>query len=224
MSKVNQVKNQIRKNGKLNDKTKAGLTIIFISVICMIVAISTGGIWLLNNDYSGNIGNNSDINSDGKYATIENVVNEDALFDSLYYSSVDMISNSVGIGTNWLSICGNITQNINGKLFYKVCDTDYKSRNDIVLYLRKKFSNELSNKLVDDHYTDYKGELYVIPYSKNRNNEYFEMDSYEVESKTDEKIEYTVISKYGEDKFITNKFVIEKVSNRWVVSNLEMTY
>ncbi|MDD6879485.1 MAG: hypothetical protein PUD59_04590 [bacterium] len=223
-----------KKNKKnvLLEKRKAGLTIIFVTVICLIVSLCGAGVWFSNINFTSNSLSDDSISGDGKYATIDNDINTDELFDSMYYVTLDTLSNSVAFGTNWLSICTDSNKTLDGKIYYKVCDSEFKTKNDVITYLRKYISNDLASKMVGEQYLDYNNELYVIPYSLDRDERYIQMDSYNIVSESNDKIVYNVKSMYSDIDCVDNcnytykinKFVIEKINSRWVVSEMEMPY
>ena len=83
-----------------------------------------------------------------------------------------------------------------------------------------------------DNFIDQDGNLYIKPVLIDKNNDYIEFVSYTVKQKTSDKIIYIVKSKYGklgcesncQYSYSTDKFILTREENKWVVSNLEMPY
>ena len=217
----------------INEKRKAGLVIIFVSVIVMIIGFFAGGIWTLTLDF-GYINNNDDINGGGFNAEIIDVndIDADNLFQSSYFNALNILSDTIAFGTTWLEVCEFGQIDVNGEVYVKTCSDKYKTTQDIVNSLKNYLSVDYIKELMGDNFIDQDGNLYIKPVLIDKNNDYIEFVSYTVKQKTSDKIIYIVKSKYGklgcesncQYSYSTDKFILTREENKWVVSNLEMPY
>ena len=234
----------VKANDELdNIKREAGLVLIFVAIICLIILLFSSGIWFSTIDFTGTISKfNGTISSTEKKAVINvDDINEEVLFESTYYDALNKLSNTIGYGSTWLDICPNSQREYNNKIYVRICSDEYKSKDDIINSLTKQFTVSFINLLMGDYYIDIdyqensyinNSKLYIYPISLEKDPNYIEMDSYEMISKTSEKIEYEVTSKYKVPfckencnyVFKTNKFVLVNVDGNWLVDNMELPY
>lgn len=215
---------------ELEAHKKAGLTIIFIAVIILIIALCSFSVLFSGIDYGSG---NTSISGESKYATVK-VPSEKAkeVFDLNYFSDLTLISQTIARGTNWLELCPNTEKEIDGEIYIKSCDKLYSSVEDV----KKSFSDIATTKYIDSlmgkDYIDYDGSLYVKSYSNNIDEKYIEMASYKVVESTSDKISYLVKSRYGDlgcstsckYEYKEHKFTLVNENNKWKVSEFDMPY
>lgn len=214
--------------------TNAGVIIIFISILILIIFIVASGIWSLKLSALPIFTNNTKIGGSGFNAEIIDTKNidTDKLFNSKYFNTLNLLSDSIAFGTTWLNVCENGQTIYNDDIYVKVCSDEFKSLKDIYDKFLPYVSNDYISELIGDNFIEKDGALYIKPVWIDKNNEYIGFDSYKVEEKTSDKIVYMVKSKYGKlnctsncnYSYNDNKFTLVREGNRWVVSNLEMPY
>lgn len=221
-------------NKKNNDlkmlKLNAGFLIILVAVVSLCITILSGGIWFLSIDYS-QIFNTKTISGNSMNAQVK-LIDHDELFDNHYYSSLELLSNTIAYGTTWLDLCAESQTFIGEKVYMQVCSDIYSSIKSIKTALSKYISNDLISFYMADYYKEYNNGLYVVPFNITKDDTYAGLKSYVVKSKTSSKIEYIVTSKYSDVDcgdsckytYKNHKFVLEKQNNNWVVTGIEMPY
>lgn len=213
----------------MDEKKKAGFIIISISSLLLIITLVSGGIWFNSIDLS--FSNNDVISGSSFNASVDNDLNHNEIFQDVYYSALDILSNRIYYGTTWLDVCPNSQKEIDGQVYVKVCSSEY----DTIQSIKKSATNYISSDLVDElmgnNYLEKDGELYILPVSFGKNKEYAGFDSYYVKSSSPKKIEFVVKSKYMPldcksncESFETHSLVLEKIGDNWVVSSIEMPY
>lgn len=216
-------------------KRNAGLTIIFISIVVLIITFYSGGIWVLNVDFIGTSSKgNNHISGGGFNAEILDVnsIDADSEFANTYFKALNLLSNSISFGTTWLEVCESGQIEIDNEIYVEVCSDKYSSKLDIVNSLKDYVSTDYISELMGDNFVDKDGRLYIKPVFVDKNNNYIEFVSYRVARKTSNQIIYMVKSKYGvldcgdscEYSYKEHKFTLVRERNKWVVSNLEMPY
>ena len=225
----------VKKKKETNLKKRAGLVIIFISLIALIITFYSGGIWILNVDFfATSKQTNGDIMGGGFNAEIVDVkdIDADKEFANTYFQSLTLLSNSISFGTTWLEVCEFGQIEIAGEIYVQVCSDEYSSTNDIVESLKDYVSTEYIEELMGDNFIDKDGNLYIKPAYVAKDNNYIEFVSYRVAQKTPNKIIYMVKSRYGtldcgnecNYSYDEHKFTLIRERNKWVVSNFEMPY
>ena len=219
-----------------NIKLRAGLTIIFVSIISLIISIVSGGVWILSTDFYDGISysSNNEILGGGFNAEIPGIkdIDTDNIFANTYFQSLNALSNSIAYGTTWLEVCEFGQVEIDGEIYVKVCSDDYSSTNDIVDSLNEYVSEDYIAQLMGDNFIDRDGAIYIKPAFIDKDSNYIEFVSYRVAQKTSNKIIYMVKSKYGvldcgdacDFSYEEHKFTLVKEGNKWVVSDFEMPY
>lgn len=230
------VKNKKEVKCELNERQKAGLTIIFIAVIFLIIAFFGAHIWLSTIDFgiSGN-NNNTSISGGGFNAEItdnDKNMSAEEIFENIYYNALDKLSQTIAHGNTWLEICPNSQVEIDGEIYMKICSDKYNSIADIEDELESVATKSYIENLIGKDYIDKDGALYIRPISIDKDERYIEMSSYLVKTKKSDEIIYSVKSKYGDlgcsdscDYFYKeHKFSIVKENGVWLVSEFEMPY
>ena len=215
-------------------RINSGYVIIFISIICLMITIFSGGIWFSGLDLTPKKEEVAlDISGKSRKASIDNEIDTDQIFEDTYYKALNVLSNTIAYGSTWLEICPNSQIDLNGKVLLKTCSEDYKTKNDIVEYLKSVATEKLISFMMGDYYIDYgentEDSLYIDPVSTEADSTYIDVDSFEVISKSNTRIEYLVTSIYGDRTcegdcnydFKSHKFVVINDNGNWLVDEME---
>lgn len=213
-------------------KRKAGFIIVLVAVVELSFAFAFGGIWFNNQNFYQVNSETTQIEGAGLNSQINQTVDSDSLFANTYYKALEVLSEGIAFGTTWLEICPNSQVQIEDDVYVKICSNKYFNRQDIVDSVSKYVSKDYIEYLMEDNFIDYEGDLYIKPLSITKNEEYIEFSSYKLISKTNDKIVYSVKSKYGAlncgDKcnytYKEHLFELVREGNNWLVSNFEMPY
>ena len=210
-------------------RKKAGFTIIFVSVVFLIVGFVFGMIW------SSSIGFKITKHFNEVLTDEEEVISKteaEDLFDEKYATSLKFLSDGISFDTKWIETCPGTQTKINDGLYIESCDEKFTNTGDVHEYLSKYFTKEFIEKLIGDNYIDYNNKLYVKPYIITKNAEYVGMENFSIRFISNNKVSYSVTSKYGPKDcndncsytYISHLFELEKTSNDWKVSKFELPY
>ena len=222
----------------LKEKQKAGVCILFISVMIMIIGAFTFGFSYYVDtsvSFEGLSASISDINNTNSDSGVVNVDTK-KLFEDNYYNVLSILSNSVAFGTTWLDLCQANSVVIDNDTYVKVCSDDFNTRNDVVKYLSDYLTSDYIEMLLDDYYIDYEDSgtyaLYIKPLNLNKDESYIDMDSYKVVSSTSNKIIYEVKSIYNDlncknncqARYKSQKVTFVLENGNWLVDFMELPY
>lgn len=222
----------IEKNNDLKElKVRAGFLVILISVISLCITMFSGGIWFLSTDDFDFYNPSPTISGIDMNAQAQSS-DEKEIFKNHYYKALEVLANTVGYGTTWLDLCADSQTLIDEQIYMQVCSDIYSSVEDIEKYLSKYISSDLIKVYMTDYYRNYDNGLYVIPFTVSKDDSYFGLESFSVNTKSNNKIEYTVTSKYSDIdcnnncKYTYKKqtFILEKQNNNWIVTRIELPY
>lgn len=217
----------------LSEHKKAGVVIVGISLIILMFSLCGFSILFNGIDYgtdSNNIISGSGLNAEVGMKISSEKAKE--VFDSVYYSDLTLLAQTITHGTTWIELCSTSYVEIEGENYVKTCDKLYNN----VASVKETFKNIAVDSYINDvmgkDYLDYENNLYVRTYSNDVDEEYIEMDSYRILNSSNNKISYLVRSKYGklgcEDSckysYKEHKFTLVNDNGKWLVSEFEMPY
>lgn len=232
-SKTKNNKSVINEFKNLSDQKKAGVVIICIAIITLIISLCSFSSLFNGIDYGNNSSNI--ISGSGLNAEVGmKISNEKAkeIFDSVYYSDLTLLAQTITHGTTWLELCSNSFIEIDGEYYTKVCDKLYNS----VASVKETYKNIALDSYIDNvmgkDYLDYENSLYVRAYNDNVDEEYIEMDSYKILNSSSNEISYLVTSKYGKlgcdsackYSYKEHKLTLVNENGKWLISEFEMPY
>lgn len=219
-----------KKCEKMDSKQIAGLTIIIISMVILTIFLIGSFVKFsgIEKEYV-----DSKIESVGLNATISDEdVDADSLFATTYYDALSVIADGVASGSTWLEVCLNSQVTINDEIYVKVCNSNFKTVEDLKKYVNEYATKDYTNTLMGSNYINDNNSLYILPVAIEKDSNYKGFVSYNVKQVSSNKIIYLVKSKYTEKEcsedceytYKEHKFVLERENNKWLVSNMEMPY
>lgn len=214
---------------ELTNQQIGGLLIVLFSAFAMCVAF-TGFYFKFYGEESYSAHDVLEISGKNSNVVVTDTkdIDTDNIFANTYYEALDKFATTIGHGTTWLEICPDSQEKIGDDIYFKVCDSRFNSRQSIVDYFKKLFTEEYVEELISEDYIIHNGELYITPVSVQTDTSYQGLSSYTVKTVTPNKIIYLVKSKYSTNDvdytYQEHKFILNNVNGNWLVSNFEMPY
>ena len=221
-----------RKPVKKNEedlRKKAGFTIIFVSVIFLIVGFVFGMLWSSSIGFKITKQFNEAFNEG--FGVISKSEAED-LFDDKYAPALKYLSDGVAFDTKWIETCPGTQTKINDGLYIEICDERFNNIGNLYEYFDKYFTDDFIKRILADNYIEYNSKLYVKPYIVSKDAEYIGLEKYSIKFISNDKVAYSVVSRYGSKEckdncnytYSAHDFELEKSGDDWKVSKFELPY